>query len=66
MKRLYTIIILLAGILIFGVAGSVDHDLISFADAVLIVVCAVVLGAAGFFGIMLEDARDAKKGRYKR
>lgn len=65
-EKLYAIGCLLAAILQFGTAGSMELDVISFEQGVWQVIWSLILGLWCCNGIRLEETRAAKRGRMSR
>lgn len=67
MKNLIYIILGLAGfILAIGTVGAADLDKISYTQLLVRSLVAVVLVGISFFGINLEDKREANRRRRRR
>ena len=66
MKNLiYTIMGLAGFILAIGTVGAADHDVISFNRLVVQALISMVLVGISFFGLNLEEKREANRRRKK-
>ena len=60
-ERLYAIGCLLAGILMFGTAGAMENNIITFVQGVWQIIWAIILGLWCCNGIRLEETRSARR-----